>query len=186
MVGAAHPRHGTRMSALPLHRPRETHPLRAPEPAGAADLDQVSALLAQLFPADPTTPPAQELKALVARRDPYLSVVRAGPQVAGVALLRDQPWRPWTNLAFLGVARGFRGCGIGGALTRHALETAQRPILRLIVREANRVALHVYREQGMVVCGRRTGGRDDALVMMRWTDRQRRAAGLKPAAASLR
>lgn len=128
-------------------------------------------LLHAIFPGDATLPDEAEFRATVTRGTRYASVLEADGAVAGCFFLRDQPFRPWTNGAFFGIAVGHRGRGLGDILMGEALAVARRPLFRLLVRESNLAARRIYEAHGCQVVSRRRANYEngeDALVMMRW------------------
>ena len=160
------------LDAPPVVRcPVPAAPLREGRPglartARSDDVDAILALQDTLFPDDPTRPPDAWFADAARTGDPHLHVALKGDRIVGHAVLRDQPLRPWTSLAFLGVDEAARGQGVAGALLDRAMVAMRRPMARLVVRTDNAPARRLYETRGFIETTRRDGGR--ALVMMRW------------------
>ena len=77
---------------------------------------------------------------------------------AAVMLLNLVPSRQAMELVYLGIAKPWRGRGLGGRLVRHALEQARRheaKSMLLAVDEINTPAMALYRKHGFVATGRK-------------------------------
>ena len=140
--------------------------VRAAEPG---ETGRIIDLLDDLFPNDPIRPPDEEFAERAEQRHPYLFVAMADNGVAGFVILRDRPLRLWTSVDFVGVDPAHQGKGVGTALTRHALLTAHRPLVRLFVRPSNIRAHALYGRCGFRSAGRRKANYpdgEDAIIMM--------------------
>lgn len=86
------------------------------------------------------------------------TVARQCGQLAGVILLNEHLVQPALEVVYMGVARAFRGQGVGRALLWHAMYLAQKerfPALSLAVDAENRFARRLYADVGFVETARR-------------------------------
>ena len=140
-------------------------------PAAQGDVAAVIAMQDRIFPGDPTRPSDEEFQARAQARDPYLTVVDVDGEVAGLFVLRDRAYRPWTSVDFFGVDDRFRGRGLAHVMMPALFANARRPIVRLFVRPSNGAARRVYAAHGLRHVSTRQASYpdgEDAMVLMRW------------------
>ncbi len=117
----------------------------------SGDTQAVISLWREAFPQDPARNDPHDVIARKVARDPELFWVADDGEVAGVVMAGYDGVRGW--LYHLAVATARRGEGIGGALTRHAVDELKAlgcPKVNLQVRRSNEAVVEFYASQGWV------------------------------------
>lgn len=161
-VGGGHVMLLTRTERAGPVRPGEPEPgvtLHAIAQAGDArpgDLDDVGAVLAASFGAPPSRAP--ELAADLERTlpDPRVVLVLVRLDGTAVAAAKATTFDGWTYLSSVGTLPGYRGRGLAGLATRHAIAAAAarepgRPYLGVF--SGNEPALRLYERLGFQTVG---------------------------------